>query len=211
MDPADSAVQIAAGQDTGVVNLAIHFDFDNRKQGGAKVIRKIRLNVVTNSTTDRKIRECAASAASVDFDARYLKKVGGTMVGDIVMSEGTQIVFESDRKLKKDISKIREPMSGLNNIRPVSYTWEENGDKVFGVLSQEVYSEFPEAVKQSSDGRLYVDYAQLNSLLLAGIQELGKENKDIKLKINILKQNMESIKSKICKKDFNNPTCRKFR
>ena len=68
------------------------------------------------------------------------------------------VTLFSDRRLKTDIRRVGKLFSGL----PVySFRWKETGEAAFGVLADEVAEVIPEAVSQSPDGYLLVDYGKL--------------------------------------------------
>ena len=69
----------------------------------------------------------------------------------------------SDIRLKENIQKV----ATINGINLYNWDWNEEGEKAFpgqstfGVLAQEIQKTRPEAIIESADGWLMVDYAKL--------------------------------------------------
>ena|SRR5437764_274674 len=63
---------------------------------------------------------------------------------------------ESDRRLKKDVTRVAEHPAGFGVYR-FKYLWSDTEYR--GVLAQEVLAAMPEAVVRGDDGFLRVDYA----------------------------------------------------
>lgn len=199
--PSDPSVGFKPDSKIGVINLRVHFRFDKRKKGGQDVIRDIRLNVETNSIADRRIRYCSSDMTGVGFDDRYLKLTGGTMTGNIVMSNGTEILFESDKNLKTNIDQVHSIMPMLRRVNPVSYRWSQNGKFSYGFIAQDIERVFPLLVSETHRNYLGVDYLQFTPLLIAGIKDVHSENDRLRIKINELKAEQLKLKRAICSKD----------
>ena len=66
---------------------------------------------------------------------------------------------ESDRRLKKDVTRVAEHPAGFGVYR-FKYLWSDTEYR--GVLAQEVLAAMPEAVVRGDDGFLRVDYAAID-------------------------------------------------
>jgi len=108
--------------------------------------------------------------------------------------------YWSDKRFKKDIEPINSALSNVLKLKPVKYSWntEEFPDKHFdnkrhiGLIAQEVEEVYPEVVNTNDEGFKSVDYNKLTVVLIKAIQELNnkieqleKENKEMKKKLNI--------------------------
>jgi uncharacterized protein (DUF2147 family) len=71
---------------------------------------------------------------------------------------GTGATATSDRRLKKDIEDLGVAPNGLRSYR-FRYVWEHGTPKHTGHMAQEVRELYPEAVQESPDGYLSIDYA----------------------------------------------------
>ncbi len=87
----------------------------------------------------------------------------------------------SDRRLKRNISSIDNPLESLLQIHGVLYDWrrDEFRDYDFpsgqdmGVIAQDVQKVFPEAVSESDQGLLSVAYSKLIAPIIEAIRELN--------------------------------------
>jgi hypothetical protein len=87
-------------------------------------------------------------------------------------SEGA--VYTSDIYLKDDVKKIKNPISLIDRINGVTFSWnektEKNGQKDIGVIAQEVRDVMPEAVEVNQEGNLTVAYHKIIPLLIECIK-----------------------------------------
>jgi len=88
----------------------------------------------------------------------------------------------SDRRLKTNIASIKEALTVLSDVRPVSfqYTAENRaqspglpGTRQFGIIAQEYQKVFPDSVSTNSAGYLTVDPSPLTFYNTAAIRELA--------------------------------------
>ena len=93
---------------------------------------------------------------------------------------GTDINSSSDINLKKNISKIKNPLDKLSNINGVSFEWKYNDKKSIGVIAQEVESVLPELISRDKENILNLNYNGLIALLIESVNELKKEIEELK-------------------------------
>jgi len=107
---------------------------------------------------------------------------GLTVYGDLYVSSSIT-TFTSDRRLKRDIVPIDDPLAKINKLNGVYFKWiqdEPNGiefdtDRHVGMLAQEVQSVLPEVVMNIHGGKyLGVNYANMIPLVIEAIRELDK-------------------------------------
>jgi trimeric autotransporter adhesin len=119
----------------------------------------------------------------------------------------------SDKRLKKNIKNINNPISLINQINGVYYEWiddkankntEEvskfkNSDVQIGFIAQEVEKFIPEIVFTDGEGYKSVDYSKMTAVLLEAIKEQQKQIEELKSE-NISKtEEIQSLKSQIDK------------
>jgi len=98
------------------------------------------------------------------------------------------ITTVSDQRLKENILPLTNTLSHLDQLRGVSFEWNDlaasvmgrkKGEKNIGLIAQEVQKVYPELVipAKYSDGKefLSVDYMKLSVVLLQAIKELKVE------------------------------------
>ena len=97
--------------------------------------------------------------------------------------------------MKTNIKEIKtDALQKVQNLRPVSYTWQQPKDpnapkfsadvdmqrKHYGLIAQEVQKLFPELVQEDGSGYLTVNYTELIPLLIQAVQELSTEVEQLK-------------------------------
>lgn len=100
-------------------------------------------------------------AADIQAQAQSGSLMGG--IGSLVGTLGgaalsNPMIFASDRRLKKNLVKIGETLSGIG-IYLFDYIW--GGPRQVGVVAQEVMAVAPSAVLTDKSGYLLVDYGKL--------------------------------------------------
>lgn len=103
---------------------------------------------------------------------------GGLGISKSVTVGGT-IKETSDIRLKSDITLIENALEKVSKIH--GYTYIKKGEKMAGVIAQEMQEVLPEVVTEGSDGYLAVSYNNIISLLINAINEQQSQ-------IDILKQ-----------------------
>lgn len=91
--------------------------------------------------------------------------------------------YQSDLRLKDDITTIPNCLDTIEALRPVSYRWKSNMDsqyKSFGLIAQEVKEVLPELVSSIQDeehGEVYgITYNGCIPILIGAIKELSAAN-----------------------------------
>ena len=118
-------------------------------------------------------------------------------------------LYTSDRRFKKNIKTLEDPLEKILQLRGVSFDWrvEEFPERKFpkertvGFIAQEVEQSTPEIVKTAGDGYKSVQYGNITSLLVEAskklyskIQELFTADKKIQRKIASLEEENEKLK-----------------
>jgi hypothetical protein len=89
----------------------------------------------------------------------------------------------SDRRLKKDLSRISSSLSNLMSLNAYQYHWKDNNrdqEIQTGLIAQEVQDILPELVTNGEDGYLSVNYIGLIPHLIEAAKELKAENDMLK-------------------------------
>ena len=91
----------------------------------------------------------------------------------------------SDRNEKENITDLVDSINIINQLRPVGFTWKENGHGAYGLIAQEVEEVLPEIVSTNSQGKKSVAYSQIIPFLVQVIQEQHKEIQKIKAIVDL--------------------------
>jgi len=97
-----------------------------------------------------------------------------TLQGDGDMTIGGSLTENSDRRLKKDITRLGSVLSSVLKISAYRYKWkaESRGhEPQLGLIAQEVLAEFPELISKDEKGMLSVSYTKMVPVLLEAIKE----------------------------------------
>ncbi|AZB07706.1 tail fiber domain-containing protein [Chryseobacterium sp. G0162] len=109
--------------------------------------------------------------------------------------KASAIDYNSDERLKQNITEITSSPEIINRLRPVSYFWNETGKKKggnaqlqYGLVAQEVEKVLPNIVSTDNDGYKSVNYNELIPLLLQTVQEQGKKIEELQKALQHLKK-----------------------
>ena len=113
------------------------------------------------------------------------------IVGDGLFTGNITAYYSSDISLKDNIRPIESAIFKVQQIRGVTFDWNEKspgwarerGHDV-GVIAQEVEKVLPEVVQERTNGYLGVDYKRIIPLLIESVKELKQEVDDLKKKVN---------------------------
>lgn len=112
------------------------------------------------------------------------------VVGNV---KATAFLYSSDARFKHDVRSLDGALEKLMELKPSRYTWNagtpQEGKDDVGFIAQEVRTAVPEAVSESADGVLSVDYARLVPYLVGAIQEQ-------QLEIDALRAELDAIKAR---------------
>lgn len=116
------------------------------------------------------------------------------VIGNIKVSnniEANQYYYTSDRRLKEDISPLKNSLDKILSLNGYTYRWKSTGHKDIWVIAQEVETVFPELVKTNPDtGFKSVEYGNLVAPLIEAIKEQQAE-------IDTLRTELAEIKSQL--------------
>ncbi len=105
------------------------------------------------------------------------------MGGDVVA------YASSDERLKDNIEVISNPIQKVQQLKGVTWEWNENADELqqslpnVGVIAQDVEKVLPQLVHDRENGFKGVDYAKLTGLLIEAIKEQQKQIDELKSKL----------------------------
>lgn len=104
----------------------------------------------------------------------------------------------SDKRLKKDFSRLTHSLSDIYQLNGYHYKWIEESrskDLQTGLIAQEVQKIFPELVQTDEAGFLSVNYIGLVPHLIEAVKELRNENNALKGKNQTLESRLDKIEA----------------
>jgi hypothetical protein len=114
-----------------------------------------------------------ADAVTITLDGR---------TGDISASSYNST---SSKRFKKKIRKLKDGLSIINSLRPVTFDWKKKDKKdEIGLIAEEVYEVLPSIVKLDEENLpSAIDYSKLTPILIQAVKELFSEVERLKDKI----------------------------
>ncbi|QQS44431.1 tail fiber domain-containing protein [Candidatus Roizmanbacteria bacterium] len=91
-------------------------------------------------------------------------------------------IIYSDKSLKVSVKPLKNSISRVMKLEPVTYTWKGTSKESAGLIAQNVRDVLPESVVETS-GLLRVDYAGVISLLVQAVQDQQKEIDSLKKRL----------------------------
>ena len=100
----------------------------------------------------------------------------------------SDIIANSDIRLKTNIQPLENSLEKVNRLRGVSYDRVDiEKDNCIGVIAQEVEEVYPEFVSEGEDGTKGVDYSKMVAVLIEAVKEQQKQISDLKDEIKSMK------------------------
>jgi hypothetical protein len=143
---------------------------------------------VQNNTTSSGSNDIAAlcvqkgyndGTAGNNWFVHFKHNAGGTNSGYIGTNGANAAAFfsTSDARLKKDVSPLTSALEKVTSLRPVHFTWIEEGQRDFGFIAQEFAEVFPQMVHKPDDQAKHwtMSDSKLVPYLVAAIKELKAE------------------------------------
>jgi hypothetical protein len=105
-----------------------------------------------------------------------------TEIGQIVCK--TEVALSSDRTLKTDITRIEGALKKLRRLYGYTFKKVGAGNRMFmGVIAQEVKQVMPEAITNTSDGKLAVFYGSLAGVFVEAFHEIDDRLKAVETSV----------------------------
>ena len=114
---------------------------------------------------------------------------GVTIDGYLVLNG--PLFDSSDRRLKKDFTKLNNSFTKLNSLQGYHYYWKDTTKSQSlqtGLIAQEVETLFPELVKTDEKGMKSVNYVGLIPHLIEAIKEQNKQIVTLKERLDKVQQ-----------------------
>ncbi|MDD3263022.1 MAG: tail fiber domain-containing protein [Candidatus Absconditabacteria bacterium] len=105
----------------------------------------------------------------------------------------TAFYYSSDITLKKNLTKISNPLDKVLALNGYYFTWKSDDTKDIGLIAQEVEKVFPDAVKADDKGLKSVKYGNLVAPIIEAIKELYNKYLDQQKKIDELEIRINSL------------------
>ena len=121
-----------------------------------------------------------------------------TNVSAVGNMSAAAFIYNSDRRLKKDIAPLSDNLAKVLALQPVSYHWidpKQPQTNQIGFIAQDVEKVVPELVYTNASTTMKgVDYARVTPLLVGSVQELNAKINKQQAEIDELKAEIQAMK-----------------
>ncbi len=183
----------------GTINLA------NGTISGLATTNGVRFSGDTSGATANPILKILDNAATFCADPTFAAcqaslHVQGTLnVTDILNAKSLYaqgFLYQSDRRLKKNIEPL-SPLDSLEKVlklQPVSFTFKSDNTDSLGVIAQDIEKIYPVLVTKG-DGMKSVNYMGIVAPLIGAVQELKKENDELRQQLTTQQERLEKLEA----------------
>ena len=109
-------------------------------------------------------------------------------------------LYNSDRRLKKDIAPLGDNLTKLLALEPVSWLWIDTSKGTgtqIGFIAQDVQKVLPEVVHTDASTTLEsIDYARMTPIIVGSVQELNQKIVEQQQEIDELKAAVKALQDK---------------
>jgi hypothetical protein len=132
------------------------------------------------------------TSPAVEFHTTSNVRFAGLVNYDPVETDADGDIIDggaSDFNLKNSIEPINYGLNCINQLKPVSYLWNDVNRKLdstipdIGFIAQDVMDVIPEAVRSNGDGDLQLNYKAITATLVKAIQEQNAHIKALEQRI----------------------------
>lgn len=114
--------------------------------------------------------------------------------------QAPEFYLTSDRSFKTDIVDIESQSSKLHEVKVRRYALKDgSNDNAIGVIAQEFEEQYPELVKENSDGLKTVNYRAMSTVLWKITQEKDQELQETKAKVEDLESRLARLEALLSK------------
>ena len=118
------------------------------------------------------------------FDVHSNMTVSGSVTA-------TSFLYSSDQNKKKDIQTLGSPLETIQNLRGVSFRWQENDEESIGFIAQEVEKVLPSLVS-GEEGEKSVAYGNLTAVLVEAVKQQQKQIAELRAALEELNSDKNS-------------------
>lgn len=128
------------------------------------------------------------------------QRIGSNEILFNKMVQAPEFYLTSDRSFKTDIVDIESQSSKLHEVKVRRYALKDgSNDNAIGVIAQEFEEQYPELVKENSDGLKTVNYRAMSTVLWKITQEKDQELQETKAKVEDLESRLARLEALLSK------------
>ena len=136
-----------------------------------------------------------ATGTAVTLSSGNTFRAMGSTTGTGVYVISNSIYATSDERMKNFLGDIDVDLDAIREIPKKYFTWKDDEDMVvnIGTSAQKLNRFYPELVDGDGTGMLAVSYEKLSVIALAAIDKLHDENIELKEKIKVLEDKIDTL------------------
>lgn len=118
---------------------------------------------------------------------RGITTANANAIAVLIDSAGQLGTVSSSLRFKENVQDLADQSSPILNLRPVSFNFKDSGSLGYGLIAEEVASDFPYLCATDDEGLPFsVKYHELPALLLNELQKAVKRIADLEAKVSAL-------------------------
>jgi len=123
----------------------------------------------------------------------------GSTLGVNLPGNGSTWGTISDRRRKKDIQNLKDPLKNVLALRGASFIYKSDSTnrKQIGFIAQEVEKVYPEMVYKDAKGIKSVTYSNFTAVLVEAVKEQQQQIEVLKRQVQSLKVENTNLKAKV--------------
>jgi hypothetical protein len=140
------------------------------------------------SKANNALTATANTTTNVQFGSFGVGTAASGTTGEIRATNNITAYYSSDKRYKKNVINIQNPLEKLQQINGVEFDWTEEymaqhgGEDGYFIREHDIGSILPEIVATREDGYKAVKYDRIVALLIEAIKELKSEVDQLKNK-----------------------------
>ena len=146
---------------------------------------------------------CTKATFNDSTCAAVLSITGDETVSNLLSAHGlyadTFIYQGSDIRLKTNVQNLSDPLNDIMKLKPVSFAYKAGGKESMGVIAQDLEKVYPQLVASGPAGLKAVSYEGLIAPLIGAVQELKKENDELRQELRAQRMYQEKMDGELTK------------
>lgn len=148
---------------------------DGRVTAASNISFTSGATLVNDTTTNFNYLLGMANATSGAWETAYVSSTKLSFNPSTGVLNVVDLNSTSDISLKDNITPISNPLSIVQQLQGIEFSWKESGLKSFGLSAQDVEKVIPEIVRTREDGIKGINYINIIAFLVEAIKDLNNK------------------------------------
>jgi len=181
-----------AGMNPGETNPAVIINDDSQGTQGGCLAQSLDNGGKLNQAPDGSGATCYAAL-----------QVNGNQVTQGMVQAQTMWAAEflygaqtSDIRMKRNVQPLGKALDNIMKLEPVTFRYKRDNRADIGFIAQDLQKIYPTLVQGKPGGILGVNYMGLIGPLVSSVQELKKQNDDLREQLRVQQQEIDTLKER---------------